>query len=299
MPGAREMSAEEIVLEMRRNGDCMPSRTAGLGRRGRDGAAACSAAGAGRARIRPRRGDVLDDAARARAVPRRRRGAGARAPRRSRELAAQGARAGARRWARCAGRGAEAGASQQIVDGAARHLSHAVGDGAADAGSKSVAPGERTFMRPSRRGADRTDVVLPGRKREGWMLNVVLDTSGSMTDEIPRALGAIADFCDAVGGRPDPAGAVRHRGDVRRGAVARRARRLPDQRLRRQRPDARDARRWPTIRASPPRSSSPTATSPIRPSRCRTPCCGCCRRAAARRSPPYGRVVTMQQGERR
>ena len=31
------------------------------------------------------------------------------------------------------------------------------------------------------------------------MLNVVLDTSGSMTDEIPRALGAIADFCDAVG----------------------------------------------------------------------------------------------------
>jgi predicted metal-dependent peptidase len=30
------------------------------------------------------------------------------------------------------------------------------------------------------------------------MLNVVLDTSGSMTEEIPRALGAIADFCDAV-----------------------------------------------------------------------------------------------------
>ena len=31
------------------------------------------------------------------------------------------------------------------------------------------------------------------------MLNIVLDTSGSMSDEIPRALGAIADFCDAVG----------------------------------------------------------------------------------------------------
>ena len=31
------------------------------------------------------------------------------------------------------------------------------------------------------------------------MLNVVLDTSGSMTDEIPRVLGAVADFCDAVG----------------------------------------------------------------------------------------------------
>ena len=63
---------------------------------------------------------------------------------------------------------------------------------------ESVAPGERTFVRPSRRGADRADIVLPGRKRESWMLNVVLDTSGSMTDEIPRALGAIADFCDAV-----------------------------------------------------------------------------------------------------
>ncbi len=31
------------------------------------------------------------------------------------------------------------------------------------------------------------------------MLNVILDTSGSMTDEIPFALGAIADFCEATG----------------------------------------------------------------------------------------------------
>jgi predicted metal-dependent peptidase len=61
-----------------------------------------------------------------------------------------------------------------------------------------VVPGERTFVRPSRRGADRADVVLPGRKRTSWMLNVVLDTSGSMSEEIPRALGAIADFCDAA-----------------------------------------------------------------------------------------------------
>ncbi len=30
------------------------------------------------------------------------------------------------------------------------------------------------------------------------MLNVLLDTSGSMTGEIPRALGAIAEFCDAL-----------------------------------------------------------------------------------------------------
>ena len=61
-----------------------------------------------------------------------------------------------------------------------------------------VVPGERTFTRPSRRGAERADVVMPGRKRYSWMLNVVLDTSGSMSDEIPRALGAIADFCEAA-----------------------------------------------------------------------------------------------------
>src|SRR5262249_13594273 len=64
---------------------------------------------------------------------------------------------------------------------------------------ESVAPGERTYARPSRRGADRTDVVLPGRKREGWTLHIVLDTSGSMVEELPRALGAIADFCEALG----------------------------------------------------------------------------------------------------
>src|SRR5262249_26321463 len=63
---------------------------------------------------------------------------------------------------------------------------------------ESVAPGPRTFNRAARRGAERTDVVLPGRRREGWILNVVLDTSGSMTNELPRALGAIADFCDAA-----------------------------------------------------------------------------------------------------
>jgi predicted metal-dependent peptidase len=64
---------------------------------------------------------------------------------------------------------------------------------------ESVAPSDRSYARPSRRGADRTDVVLPGRKREGWTLHLVLDTSGSMVDELPRALGAIADFCNAVG----------------------------------------------------------------------------------------------------
>ena len=53
--------------------------------------------------------------------------------------------------------------------------------------------------RDLRAASRRPDVVLPGRRRQGWLLNVVLDTSGSMTDEIGKALGAIADFCDAAG----------------------------------------------------------------------------------------------------
>jgi predicted metal-dependent peptidase len=63
---------------------------------------------------------------------------------------------------------------------------------------EAVAPGPRGYARPSRRGADRTDVVLAGRKREGWTLHVVLDTSGSMCGEIPRVLGTIASFCASV-----------------------------------------------------------------------------------------------------
>jgi predicted metal-dependent peptidase len=50
-----------------------------------------------------------------------------------------------------------------------------------------------------RRGADRTDVALPGRLRQGWTLSIVLDTSGSMSNQIGRALGAIASFCEGVG----------------------------------------------------------------------------------------------------
>ena len=52
----------------------------------------------------------------------------------------------------------------------------------------------RTYTRASRRGADRTDVCLPGRTREGRTLSIILDTSGSMTGEIAHALGAIMTF---------------------------------------------------------------------------------------------------------
>lgn len=56
------------------------------------------------------------------------------------------------------------------------------------------AAGQRSFARPSRRGAERSDVVRPGRRREGWALHLVLDTSGSMEEDLPGVLGAIAAF---------------------------------------------------------------------------------------------------------
>jgi predicted metal-dependent peptidase len=95
------------------------------------------------------------------------------------------------------GRGRDVGAANQLVT-ALRGLYRTPWEMALQHWLESVAPGPRTFNRASRRGAERTDVVLPGRRREGWILNVVLDTSGSMTEDLPRALGAIADFCDAA-----------------------------------------------------------------------------------------------------
>ncbi len=62
-----------------------------------------------------------------------------------------------------------------------------------------IAPRQRSWARPSRRGAFRTDVVLPGRAREGWILHIVLDTSGSMDSELSSALGAIDHFCQGAG----------------------------------------------------------------------------------------------------
>jgi predicted metal-dependent peptidase len=63
-----------------------------------------------------------------------------------------------------------------------------------------VAPAGRTYARASRRGAERDDgVVLCGRLREGWTLHIVLDTSGSMEQVLPKVLGTIASFCDGAG----------------------------------------------------------------------------------------------------
>jgi hypothetical protein len=61
-----------------------------------------------------------------------------------------------------------------------------------------VAPAARTFARPSRRQGARCDVVLAGRRRDAWTLNLLLDTSGSMWSELGKVLGVIAGFCTAV-----------------------------------------------------------------------------------------------------
>ena len=95
-------------------------------------------------------------------------------------------------------RGTHAGTSTQSVT-ALRGLYRPPWQLALQRWMESVAPADRTFSRPSRRTAPQPDVVLAGRKREGWLLNIVLDTSGSMSDTLPRVLGAIADYCDAVG----------------------------------------------------------------------------------------------------
>ncbi len=64
---------------------------------------------------------------------------------------------------------------------------------------EAAAPGPRSYARPSRRDAGHADAVLAGRSRVGWTLHAVLDTSGSMQDQIARVLGLIASFCESAG----------------------------------------------------------------------------------------------------
>ncbi len=222
MPGARERSAEEIVLEMRKNqqmqsktqvfdgqsttvrrmfgagsGQPDPNRQGGANGKSdksKQRGAGSESAQSGQHGEEP--GDVLgadrekemfpDDVAEQQAQAEK-----------MKEAAAKGL-ALAKAIGKLKGmRGDDQGTATQVVT-ALRGLYRTPWEMALQRWLESVAPGERTFTRASRRGADRDDVVLPGRRREGWILNIVLDTSGSMTEEIPRALGAIADFCDAV-----------------------------------------------------------------------------------------------------
>lgn len=192
MAGARERSAEEIVLEMRRNASSTQARS-----RVWEGTAvtveqAMNGAGQGAKDM----GDVLDIEREKAMFPAEAAELEARA-RAMRELAVRGmAMAKALKMMR--GRGTAAGGVEQNVR-ALRGIYRSPWQVALQRWLEGVSPGERTFQRASRRGADREDVVMPGRQRYSLMLNVILDTSGSMAEDIPLALGAIADFCEAAG----------------------------------------------------------------------------------------------------
>lgn len=193
MPGAREKSAEEIVLEMRRTGNFMSARTQVW-----EGKVATieQVLDVARQAAPGTMGDVLDGRRERALFPNESADQAERA-RAIRDLAARGL-ALAKAMGALRGRGVEPGGAQQTVR-ALRGIYRTPWQMALQTWIEGVAPGERTFTRASRRGNDRADVVLPGRKRYSWMLNVVLDTSASMSDDIPFALGAIADFCEAAG----------------------------------------------------------------------------------------------------
>jgi predicted metal-dependent peptidase len=193
MPGAREKSAEEIIIEMRRLGHFGASRTQVW-----EGEAATvdQVMGASRQAGANRMGDVLD-AAREREMFPAEAAEQAERERAIRDLAAKG-RAMAKAMGALKGRGQGSGSSQRQVR-ALRGIYRQPWQVVLQRWMEGVSPGERTFMRASRRGAERDDLVLPGRHRSSMMLNVILDTSSSMTDDIPLALGAIADFCEAAG----------------------------------------------------------------------------------------------------
>lgn len=189
MPGARERTAEDIVLEMRRKQQSQ-SRS-----RVWDGEVVTIeiALGGGQANDA---GDVLD-AARERAMFPQDAAEQAKRTQAIRDLAAKGMAVAAALGLQL-GRGFDAGNTQQQVR-ALRGIHRTPWQVAVQRWLEGVAPAERTFTRASRRGAERTDVVLPGRRRETQVLNVILDTSGSMASDLPFALGAIADFSEATG----------------------------------------------------------------------------------------------------
>jgi predicted metal-dependent peptidase len=195
MPGAKEKGAEEIVLEMRRNAQMQSKSQVFDGQQttiGRVLGGKGGKSGDGEQQA----GDVLDEKREREMFPEGAEQQQADAEK-MREAAAKALALAKAIGAMKGMRGMGGGGDAQMVS-ALRGLYRTPWEVALQRWLESVAPGERTFARPSRRGADRDDLVMPGRKREGWMLNIVLDTSGSMDGEIPRALGAIADFGDAM-----------------------------------------------------------------------------------------------------
>jgi predicted metal-dependent peptidase len=95
-------------------------------------------------------------------------------------------------------RGASPGGAEQYVD-ALSHAYRVPWEAMLQRWFEGITPGERSYARASRRTGDRTDIVLPGRRREGWRLHIVLDVSGSMWSGLGECLGAIASCCDQFG----------------------------------------------------------------------------------------------------
>ena len=54
------------------------------------------------------------------------------------------------------------------------------------------------FGKKGHRRGQHTDFVRPGKHYEGYTLHIVLDTSGSMTEELSKILGVIGAFCEAT-----------------------------------------------------------------------------------------------------
>jgi predicted metal-dependent peptidase len=193
MPGARERSAEDIVLEMRRHGASQSARTQVW-----EGTLVTVDQAMAKARSGGQKdmGDVLDAEREKQMFPEDAADQKAR-ERAMKDLAAKGL-AMAKALKALRGRGTDSGGVQQTVR-ALRGVYRTPWHVALQRWLEGVTPGERTFTRASRRGADREDIVMPGRQRQNMILNVILDTSASMGNEIANALGAIADFCEAVG----------------------------------------------------------------------------------------------------
>lgn len=64
-----------------------------------------------------------------------------------------------------------------------------------------TAPPVRSWAKASRRAGDRADVVLPGRLKDGFILHIVVDTSGSMSSFLPAVFGMIQSFGKTSGVR--------------------------------------------------------------------------------------------------
>lgn len=195
MPGAKEKSAEQIVLEMRKHGDRMQSKTQVWDGQETSARGALNPPGQG-PRDTDEAGDVMDDAKERELFPECRNGEQVLRKCEIEREAAKSEKLGAAMGS-LRGRGIGGGDITQTVM-AIRGMYGTPWEAALQKWIESAAPGERTYLRPSRREIAGGDIVLAGRKRESRMLNIVLDTSGSMTEDIPRALGAIADFCEKV-----------------------------------------------------------------------------------------------------